>query len=199
MAVDHCPAVARQMLDHRRHAASEQSIGVGPRQQGHQLADRRRTSGCRSPRSCRPWPTSRTGAQSTSIPTSRRSWAISRPSSRAASQAPSTSLAASRPISAADGSARQCGGRSRITRPPSWSIEHRQRAIPGEAVQLVGQRPELSPIGAVALEQDDPGRRQGQEQRALGVAERRPGHADDGRAGREPQAHAGLTVRSARR
>ena len=63
--------------------------------------------------------TSSTGAQSMSMPTSRRSCAISRPSSRAASLPASGSASASRPMSRADGRGRHCGGRSRITRPPS--------------------------------------------------------------------------------
>ena len=101
MAIDDRTAVARQVLDHRRHAAGQQPLGEGAGQGRPRGPGRPRRRGCRWPRSCRP-PRRRAPAhKSTSIPTSRRSCAISRPSSRAASWPAAPSAAASRPISPA--------------------------------------------------------------------------------------------------
>ena len=78
--------------------------------------------------------------------------------------------------------------------------EDRQRGGPrARRVQLVGQRPELGAVGAVALEQDDAGRRQRQQQLALGGVSVVPAMPTMAARGAAPRAHASLTVRSARR
>ena len=64
---------------------------------------------------------SSTGAAATSKPAAAQSRPISAPVSQAARRPAERRRANSAPIAAAGGCARQCGGRSRATRPPSWS------------------------------------------------------------------------------
>ena len=66
-------------------------------------------------------PRSSTGAVTMSNPAAAQSNPIRAPVSHAARKPAASSVAYSRPIAAAAGWARQSGGRSRATRPPSWS------------------------------------------------------------------------------
>ena len=134
MAVDHRAAMTRQMLDHRRYAAGQQPLGKGSRParpRGAGSAEKERLPMA----SVMPGvATSSTGAQSTSIPTSRRSCAISRPSSRAASR-PAALIVGRQPadIARPPAEARHSGGRRRITRPPSWSMKIGSAAVRAQA------------------------------------------------------------------
>ena len=91
----------------RRDAARVGAVGA--------VADRRRATPATG--------TSATGAQSTSMPSARSS-ARDQPrvEPRRLARGIDIALGAARAICAAGGAARQCGGLSRATRPPSWSI-----------------------------------------------------------------------------
>ncbi len=140
---------------------------------------RRNRRGRRSPRSRRARRGPARGRTPRSNPAAAASSPISAPVSQAARRPAGRSASCSAPSRAAAGCASQCGGRSRATRPPSWStIDHGQRRQhPGE---LRRQRGQLRRVVDVAGEQDHPGRAVVAEQRDLVRRERRPGDPDDG-------------------
>ena len=84
-----------------------------------------------------------------------------------------------RPSAAAGGCARQCGGRRRATRPPSWSTistASRGRTRRSDAIE----RRQLRRVEDVAREQDHAGRGVGAEQRRFVGQQGWAGDADDG-------------------
>ena len=195
MAVDHGAAVARQMLDHRRHAAGEQPVGEGA---GASSATRRRLGreGAAADRLGHAGRGDVEHRRAVDVDADLAQIVRDQPARAAAPLRgrPRRSSAASRPMSRAAGRVRHCGGRSRITRPPSWSIRTGRRAVaaPSARSSSVSARSwarsaqlrwnRMTPAGGSASSSS----------RSAGV-ERRPGDADDGRArrraARSRQAH----------